>query len=89
MAGGNTEFIPQKMYKPHTTSDIKRYINEVTLDQPILFWMEGPDECGIPLVDALHSRTRRLLDHDVEVFEGRGPSVSIRLEVGLSFPVRS
>ncbi|KAK2463662.1 hypothetical protein APHAL10511_004413 [Amanita phalloides] len=80
VAGGNSEFVPQKMYKPHTASDIKRYIEEVTLDPPIIFWMEGPDECGIPLIDALYSRTRRLLDHDKEVFEGRGPSVSIRLE---------
>ncbi|KAF8631914.1 hypothetical protein AX15_002171 [Amanita polypyramis BW_CC] len=80
MAGGVTDFIPQKMYKPHTTSDIKRYIEQATLDLPIMFWMEGPEECGIPLIDALHSRTRRLQDHDKEVFEGRGPSVSIRLE---------
>jgi len=79
-AMGNPEFIPQKMYRPHTSSDIKRYIEEVALDLPIIFWMEGPDECGIPLTDALHSRTKRLRDHDMEVFEGRGPSVSIRLE---------
>lgn len=81
VAIGNAEFIPQKMYRPHTTSDIKRYIEEVSLDPPIIFWMEGPEECGIPLTDALHSRTKRLLNHDKEVFEGRGPSVSIRLEV--------
>ena len=81
---GNPEFIPQKMYRPHTTSDIKRYIEEVSLDPPIIFWMGGPDECGIPLTDALHSRTKRLRDHDREVFEGRGPSVSIRLEVRIS-----
>ena len=43
--------------------------------------MEGPEECGISLVDALHGRTKRLREREKEVFEGRGPSVSIRLEV--------
>ncbi|KAF8636392.1 hypothetical protein AX17_003574 [Amanita inopinata Kibby_2008] len=80
IAGTRTPFVPQKMYKPHNTSDVKRYIEEVGLDPPIYFWMTGPEECGISLTDALHSRTSRLLDHDKKVFEGRGPSVSIRLE---------
>ena len=68
------------MYKPHTTSDRRRYVDEVELDVPLYFWTEG-GSCGIPLSDALHSRVRRLLDRDDPVFEGRGPSVSIRLEV--------
>jgi len=79
-AGGNPIFIPQRIYKPHTTSDIKRYVEEVTLDPPIYFWMDGPEECGISLTDSLHGRTKRLRNRDKEVFEGRGPSVSIRLE---------
>ncbi|KAJ3720944.1 hypothetical protein EV361DRAFT_797233 [Lentinula raphanica] len=73
-------FIPQPMYKPHTTSDRRRYVDEVELDRPIYFWMENPTECGISLSDALHSRVRRLVDREQLVFEGRGPSVSIRLE---------
>lgn len=73
------------MYKPHTISDQRRYVNEVDLDRPIYFWMENPSECGISLSDALHSRVRRLLDREQTVFEGRGPSVSIRLEVNNLF----
>ncbi|KAF9076540.1 hypothetical protein BDP27DRAFT_802711 [Rhodocollybia butyracea] len=73
-------FIPQNMYKPHTNSDRLRHVEEIDLDEPIYFWMENPSECGISLSDALHSRVRRLLDRDKTVFEGRGPSVSIRLE---------
>lgn len=69
------------MYKPHTNSDRRRYVEEVDLEAPIYFWVNNPDECGIPLIDALQSRTRRLLHRDKTVFEGRGPSVSIRLEV--------
>lgn len=69
------------MYKPHTNSDRRRYVEEVDLEAPIHFWVENPSECGIPLSDALHSRVKRLLKRDETVFEGRGPSVSIRLEV--------
>jgi ribosome-associated translation inhibitor RaiA len=47
--------------------------------------LENPSECGISLSDALHSRVRRLLDREKKMFEGRGPSVSIRLEVRSSF----
>ncbi|KAF7770486.1 hypothetical protein Agabi119p4_6460 [Agaricus bisporus var. burnettii] len=80
IAGVSGPFVPQQMYKPHTNSDRRRYVEEIELDAPIFFWMTGPDECGIPLSDALHSRVKRLRDRDVAVFEGRGPSVSIRLE---------
>ncbi|KAF5352874.1 hypothetical protein D9757_012089 [Collybiopsis confluens] len=73
-------FIPQQMYRPHTNSDWRRYVEEVNLDAPIYFCMDNPSECGISLSDALHSRVRRLLGRDHTVFEGRGPSVSIRLE---------
>ncbi|PFH51922.1 hypothetical protein AMATHDRAFT_58142 [Amanita thiersii Skay4041] len=76
----NPVFVPQKMYRPHTTSDIRRYVEEVGLDPPIYFRASSPEECGISLLDALHSRTRRLKEHDEKMFEGRGPSVSIRLE---------
>jgi hypothetical protein len=69
------------MYKPHTNSDRRRYVEEVDMEAPIHFWVDNPSECGIPLSDALHSRVRRLLKRDETVFEGRGPSVSIRLEV--------
>lgn len=73
-------FVPQIMYKPHTNSDRRRYVEEVDLEAPIHFWVDSPHECGISLSDALHSRVRRLLNRDETVFEGRGPSVSIRLE---------
>lgn len=79
---GAGPFIPQQMYKPHTTSDRKRYVEEVLLEGPLYFVCEHPQQYGISLKDALHSRTKKLRDRDQVVFEGRGPSVSIRLEVG-------
>ena len=68
------------MYKPHTTSDRKRYVEDVLLEAPIYFY-EHSGQCGISLYDALHSRVKNLANREQVVFEGRGPSVSIRLEV--------
>lgn len=76
-------FIPQRMYKPHTGSDRRRYVEEVRLSPPIVFEVEHPSEWGIPLDDAIKCRTKRLLEKDALMFEGCGPSVSIRLEVRL------
>ena len=73
-------FLLQQMYKPHTTSDRKRYVEEVMLEPPLYFITEHPQQYGILLKDVLHSRTKRLLNREQVVFEGRGPSVSIRLE---------
>ncbi|KAF5373259.1 hypothetical protein D9615_007457 [Tricholomella constricta] len=73
-------FVPQKMYIPHTNSDRRRYVDEIELQSPIYFWMQDPEECGFPLADALHSRVRRLQFRDEPVFEGRGPSISVRIQ---------
>jgi hypothetical protein len=78
---GAGQFVPQHMYKPHTTSDRKRYVEEVLLEAPLFFYSDDPARCGILLKDALHSRTRKLYNREKPVFEGRGPSISIRLEV--------
>lgn len=83
---GAGPFIPQQMYKPHTTSDRKRYVEDVSLEAPIYFIVEHPNQCGISLNDALHSRVKNLVNREQVVFEGRGPSVSIRLEVSYCCP---
>jgi len=77
---GAGPFIPQPMYKPHTTSDRKRYVEDVLLEAPIYFLVEHSGQYGISLYDALHSRVKNLVNREQVVFEGRGPSVSIRLE---------
>ena len=78
-------FVPQRMYKPHTGSDRRRYVEEVRLSPPIIFEVEHPYEWGITLDDALKCRTKELVDKDALMFEGCGPSVSIRLEVRSRF----
>ena len=69
------------MYQPHTNSDRRRYVEEVNLEEPIYFWAKDSQELGIPLSEALHFRVNQLRMGNEPVFEGRGPSVSIRLEV--------
>jgi hypothetical protein len=80
--------VPQKMYKPHTQSDRRRYVEEVELEPPIMFYLQGPGDCGIPLRDALTGKYIRLTGRDDPMFRERGPSVSIRLKVA-SLPLTS
>jgi hypothetical protein len=76
--------VPQKRYKPHTSSDRRRYVDEVDLEPAILFYMQKPDELGIPLRDALHGRFARLAARDEAMFKERGPSISVRINVSLT-----
>lgn len=75
-------FIPQSIYRPKTSEDRRRYAEAVSLEAPIQFWVTEPQECGISLDDAYHSRVQRMKNHDQTVFRSfLGPSISIRLEV--------
>ena len=46
--------------------------------------MQKPDEEGIPLKDAMHGRFARLVSRDESMFQERGPSISVRINV--SYP---
>lgn len=76
--------VPQKRYKPHTSSDRRRYVDEVDLEPAIFFYMQKPDESGIPLRDALHGRFARLAGRDEPMFKERGPSISVRINVSVT-----
>ncbi|OSD02980.1 hypothetical protein PYCCODRAFT_279134 [Trametes coccinea BRFM310] len=81
-----TPLVPQPDYRPHTQSDRRRYVEQATLEGPILFWTMYPDAqgrphktLGMPLSDALNCRFMALVGRDDPMFEDRGPSVSIRI----------
>ena len=76
--------MPQKRYRPLTSSDRRRYVDEVNLEPSITFFMQKPDEAGIPLEDAMHGRFARLFSRDERMFQERGPSVSVRINVSLA-----
>lgn len=78
---GYDNIVPQKVYRPNTQSDRRRYVEEVHLEAPIMFLMQQPDGLGISCKDAMTSRFSRLVGRDDAMFENRGPSVSIRLNV--------
>ncbi|EIW79211.1 hypothetical protein CONPUDRAFT_83494 [Coniophora puteana RWD-64-598 SS2] len=80
MATGTSIFIPQKIYKPHTVADQRRCIEEAELMGYIAFENQHPRESGVPLIDALRSSCKHLIDKEDVVFEGEGPSVSIRIQ---------
>ncbi|KZT09952.1 uncharacterized protein LAESUDRAFT_645596 [Laetiporus sulphureus 93-53] len=73
------QLVLQKTYRPHTQSDRKRYVEEVKLEAPIMFYVTNPETCGISLRDAINSRFMSLKDRDDPVLVDRGPSVSIRI----------
>jgi hypothetical protein len=73
--------VPQKRYEPHTSSDRRRYVDEVNLEPPIRFYMQNPDEEGILLKDAMHGRFARLVSRDEPMFQELGPSISVRINV--------
>jgi len=76
--------VPQKRYKPLTSSDRRRYVDEVNFEPSITFFMQKPDEAGIPLKDAMTGRFARLVSRDERMFQERGPSVSVRVNVSLA-----
>ncbi|EKM50443.1 uncharacterized protein PHACADRAFT_263741 [Phanerochaete carnosa HHB-10118-sp] len=71
--------VPQRTYRPNTQSDRRRYVEEVDLEMPIMFFTQHPDGCGINCKDAINSRFSRLHGRDDSMFQNRGPSVSIRI----------
>ncbi|KAL4072962.1 hypothetical protein V8B97DRAFT_1869837 [Scleroderma yunnanense] len=77
---GTNIWVPQKVYQPYTEADRKRYITDCELKQTIYFFSSHPEEWGITLEDALRFRLKNLQDKDDPMFEGCGPSVSIRIE---------
>lgn len=81
IATGTDIWVPQKVYQPYTEADRKRYITDCDLRQTIYFFSSAPYDWGITLEDALRFRLKDLQDKDDAMFEGCGPSVSIRIEV--------
>ncbi|EIW79213.1 hypothetical protein CONPUDRAFT_155892 [Coniophora puteana RWD-64-598 SS2] len=77
---GTDIFIPQKIYKPHTVADQRRYIEEAELMRCVTFENQHPQESGVPLIDALRSSCKHLVNKEDAMFDGAGPSVSIRIQ---------
>ncbi len=79
--------VPQTRHRPHTSSDQRRYVDEANLQEPIYFYVSAPGgpKPGIPLRDAITSKFMYLCDRDEQLFQGYGPSISMRLLVRTNF----
>lgn len=65
---GYDNIIPQKVYRPNTQSDRRRYVEEVRLEAPIMFFMQQPEGLGISCKEAMTSRFSRLVGRDDAMF---------------------
>ena len=74
-------FIPQMTYGPYAANNRRVYVDDVQLEAHIMFFSTNPTGCGILLKDAISSRFSILEARDDAMFQGKGPSVSIRLNV--------
>lgn len=76
---GRGPMVPQRRYRPHTTSDRRRYVEEVELEPAILFSTLRPEMEGFPLADAVSGKFANLAQRDDQMFNERGPSISVRI----------
>ncbi|KAI0938508.1 hypothetical protein AcV5_000176 [Taiwanofungus camphoratus] len=60
--------VPQLPYYRPSTDSQSHNLDEVELQEPIMFYTRNPQRCGIGLRDALNSRNARLLGRDDYVF---------------------
>ena len=73
--------IPQSKYRPHTAADRDRYVNKITLHEPVYFNTTNSGVVGIALSDALAGKYQQLDGRDDHLFQACGPSISIRINV--------
>jgi hypothetical protein len=76
---GRGQLVPQKRYRPHTTSDRRRYVEEVELEPPIEFTTLRPEMDAFSLADAIAGKFATLAHRDDPMFNERGPSISVRI----------
>lgn len=87
IAPGRGRMIPQSKYRPHTAADRDRYVNKITLHDPVNFNTTNPGVIGIALTDAIAGKYQQLDGRDDRLFLQCGPSISIRINVSF-FPSR-
>jgi len=76
--------VPQTRFRPYTSSTVepeRRYVDKTILQAPVYFFVGSPNDQkpGIPLPEAIMSNFVHLYDRDEQLFQGSGPSISVRL----------
>lgn len=80
-AKGRGPPIPQRIHRTYHFRDGKRQEEAICSEEPIMFYLQNPDECGIPLKDALSGKFARLTKrNDSALPSSTRSTVSIKLD---------
>lgn len=83
--GSQMQPVPHRQYPPPHSKTKGQYVDDATLQQPILFDLIGSTQRGIAVKDAMNKRYHNLVGRDDPMFEESGSSVALRFEVSSSF----
>ncbi|KAH9828764.1 uncharacterized protein C8Q71DRAFT_891830 [Rhodofomes roseus] len=75
----NDEASASQSSPPELPTRTESFQQQVKLEPPIMFFLQSPQRCGMPLQHALTGQSANLVDRDDLMFTNRGPSISIRL----------
>lgn len=75
------QLVPHRPYPPPHSKTKGQYVDDATLQTPILFDLIGSAQRGIAAKDAMNKRYHNLVGRDDPMFEESGSSVAIRFEV--------
>ena len=83
-SGSQMQLVPHRQYPPPHSKTKGQYVDDATLQAPILFDLIGNTQRGIAVKDAMNKRYHNLVGRDDPMFEESGSSVALRFEVSLS-----
>lgn len=86
-SGSQLQLVPHRPYPPPHSKTKGQYVDDATLQQPILFDLTGTTQRGIAVKDAMNKRYHSLVGRDDPMFEESGSSVALRFEVSV-LPLR-
>lgn len=80
-SGSQMQLVPHRPYPPPHSKTKGQYVDDATLQPPILFDLIGNSQRGVAAKDAVNKRYHNLVGRDDPMFEESGSSVAIRFEV--------
>lgn len=78
--GSQLQLVPHRQYPPPHSKTKGQYVDDATLQSPILFDLIGGTQRGIAVKDAMNKRYHNLVGRDDPMFEESGSSVALRFE---------
>ncbi|KAF9644046.1 hypothetical protein BDM02DRAFT_3122524 [Thelephora ganbajun] len=79
-SGSQLQLVPHRQYPPPHSKTKGQYVDDATLQPPILFDLIGSTQRGIAVKDAMNKRYHNLVGRDDPMFEESGSSVALRFE---------